>query len=120
MKGRKSERIILQKMIQYCNRIAQILEKHHFNRNEFENDMEFQFASGMCIIQIGELVSRLDEDFIGNFPDIPWRQIKGLRNIYAHDYDIIDNNIIWETITEEIPDLQEKIQVILNNISEVV
>lgn len=118
MRGKKSEQIILQKIIRYCDEITRILKKHHYNKKDFENDIEFQFASGMCIIQIGELVSRLNEDFIGNFPDIPWRQIKGLRNIYAHDYDIIDNNIIWETITEEIPDLQEKIQVILNIISE--
>lgn len=35
-----------------------------------------------------------------------------MRNIYAHDYDVIDNDIIWETITEEIPELKEKIQAI--------
>lgn len=40
------------------------------------------------------------------------RQIKGMRNIYAHDYDIIDNDIIWETIIKEIPELKEKLQAI--------
>ncbi len=35
-----------------------------------------------------------------------------MRNIYAHDYDIIDNDIIWETITKEIPELKEKMQII--------
>jgi len=101
-------------MIQYCNKITQILEKHHFSREEFENDMEFQFASGICIIQIGELVARLDEDFIAKYTNIPWRQIKGMRNIYAHDYDIIDNDTVWETITKEIPGLKEKLQIIFN------
>lgn len=85
MRGKKSERIILQKMLQYCDEIEQILKKHRFNREEFENDKEFQFACGM-------------------------------RNIYAHDYDIVDNDIIWETITKEIPELKEKLQIIFSTV----
>lgn len=49
MRGKRSERIMLQKMLRYCDEIGQILKKHHFNREEFENDTEFQFACGMCI-----------------------------------------------------------------------
>lgn len=118
MKGKKAERIILKKIIRYCDEIAQILKKHNFDKEDFENDSEFQFAAGMCIIQIGELVSRLDDDFIKGYSDIPWRQIKGMRNIYAHDYDIVDDEMIWETVTEEIPELKEKIQIIFNEVSE--
>lgn len=55
MRGKRSEQIVLQKIIGYCDGVAQILEKHHFDKEEFENDREFQFASGMCIIQIDEL-----------------------------------------------------------------
>lgn len=116
MRGSRSQRLILQKMIWYCDEIAQILEKHHFAKEDFENDAEFQFASGMCIIQIGELVAKLDEAFVKGHPDIPWRQIRGMRNIYAHDYDIIDNDTVWESITEDIPALKEKLQIILNSI----
>ena len=90
----------------YCN--------HHESRVEFEQSKEFQYACGMCIVQIGELVSRLDEDFIEQYDEVPWRQMKGLRNIYAHDYDRIDNDMIWETITEDIPDLKRKMESILN------
>lgn len=118
MRGKKSERIVLQKIIQYCDDIGRMLEKHNFSKEDFENDMEFQFANGMCIIQIGELVARLDEDFVKKYPDIPWRQIKGMRNIYAHDYDMIDNDTIWEAVTEEIPELKAKLKEILNIVSE--
>lgn len=52
MRGKKAEQLVLQKMIRYCDEITKILEKHHFCREDFENDIEFQFASGMCIIQI--------------------------------------------------------------------
>ena len=109
MRGKKAERIVLQKIIKYCDTIEEILAKHDFNRAYFESDKEFQYASGMCIIQIGELVTRLDENFMKEHPDIPWRAIKGMRNIYAHDYDIIDNDTVWVTITEEIPELKKKL-----------
>ena len=55
MRGKRPERIILQKMLRYFVEIEQILKKHHFNREEFEDNTEFQFACGMCIIQIGPL-----------------------------------------------------------------
>lgn len=113
MRGKKSGQIMLQKMIHYCDEVAQILEKHHFDREDFENDTEFQFACGMCVIQIGELVAGLDENFMKKYVDIPWRQIKGMRNLYAHDYDVIDNDVVWESITEEIPELKDKLQAIL-------
>ena len=115
MRGRKSERIVLQKIIRYCDEAAQILERHCFDRADFEDNKEFQFASGMCIIQIGELVARLDGDFTAKYPDIPWRQIKGMRNIYAHDYDVVDNDMVWETITEEIPELKKKLQIVVDD-----
>ncbi len=113
MRDKRTERMMLQKMLRYCNEIEWILKKHHANREEFENDTEFQFACGMCIIQIGELVAGLEDGFVKEHADIPWRQIKGMRNIYAHAYEIVDNEIIWETITKEIPELKEKLQAIM-------
>lgn len=118
MRGKRSERVILQKMIRYCDEIARMLERHHFDRESFEHDTEFQFVSGMCIIQIGELVARLEEDFTKSYPDIPWRLIKGMRNIYAHDYDIVDNDMVWETITKEMPSLKDRLKEILHVIFE--
>lgn len=117
MRGKRAEQVALQKMIHYCDEMARILEKHNFDRAEFETDTEFQFASGMCIIQIGELVAGLDEDFMMKYPEIPWRQIKGMRNIYAHDYDTIDNDMVWETVKEEIPELNEKLREVLRVIN---
>lgn len=118
MRGNRPRRVIVQKMIRYCDEITGMLSRHRFDRGEFEQDTEFQFACGMCIIQLGELVTGLDEDFVKQHPEIPWRLIKGLRNIYAHDYDIVDNDMIWETITEEIPELREGLQAILRDFND--
>lgn len=39
----------------------------------------------MCVIQIGELAGNISEDFREKHTEIPWRQLRGLRNIYAHN-----------------------------------
>lgn len=115
MRGKRSERVILQKIIKYCDEISSILQNHHSSRDEFEHDKEFQLAVGMCIIQIGELVTKLEDSFVSAYPDIPWREIRGMRNVFAHDYDIVDNNMIWETATEDIPLLRGQLNSILND-----
>ncbi|MBQ6715202.1 MAG: DUF86 domain-containing protein [Clostridia bacterium] len=49
----------------------------------------------MCILQIGELVNRLSDDFKSNNAHIPWNKIRCMRNYVAHEYGSIDFDIIW-------------------------
>ena len=116
MRGEKANLIALKKIVNHCDEISQMCRNHSDSKEEFESNIEFQYACGMCIVQIGELVSRLDEEFMYSFPDVPWRQLKGLRNIYAHDYERIDNDMIWETVTVDIPEVRKKIGYILNRL----
>ena len=64
----------------------------------------------MCIIQIGELVSRLSEETMEKNRKIPWRAIKAMRNLHAHDYENVDLEIVWNTLTEDIPVLKEQLE----------
>ena len=67
----------------------------------------------MCIIQIGELVSRLSDDFLEVYNEIPWHAIKAMRNLHTHDYDRVDLSIVWNTLKEEIPYLKNQLEGIL-------
>lgn len=67
----------------------------------------------MCIIQIGEYVSRIDENFRKNYDFIPWKKIRGMRDIATHQYDKFDFKILWYTLTVEIPELKEQLTSIL-------
>ena len=58
---------------------------------------------------IGEAVGRLDDEFKASHPDIPWRNIRGLRNIVAHVYWAVDYDVIWNVVTDEIPSLHLQI-----------
>ena len=60
----------------------------------------------MNIIIIGEMVTRLSEEFTQKFDHIEWHKIKGLRNIIAHDYFGVDAEEVWDIIKKHLPKLQ--------------
>ncbi len=51
---------------------------------------------------IGEITNKLPASLKENYPEIPWRQMYGLRNFAIHEYHIIDNRVIWEIATEKL------------------
>lgn len=60
----------------------------------------------MCILQIGELAGSLSEEYRAKTSGkIPWSNIKGMRNIAAYDYGSVDEGLLWETVTGDIPAL---------------
>ncbi len=56
-------------------------------------------------IVIGEAASHLSDDFIAKHPDLPWREMRDMRNIVVHEYFGVDNLIVWETLQKNLPPL---------------
>jgi uncharacterized protein with HEPN domain len=67
----------------------------------------------MNFMIVGEAVTKLSADLLGANPHVPWANIRGLRNIIAHDYFGIDAEEIWETIQKHIPQLITDLEAIL-------
>ena len=59
--------------------------------------------------QIGELTTRLGDKFKKDNPQMAWAQIYGLRNRIVHDYEGVNLNLIWEIISDDIPELQQEL-----------
>ena len=59
---------------------------------------------------LGEATRQLPEDFILRFPQVPWRQIAGLRNRIVHDYFGLDLEIIWQIIQRDLAQLQAQLE----------
>jgi uncharacterized protein with HEPN domain len=108
------DREVILKMMKYCNDIDLLMKRYNSDYEAYKTDISFQYSCNMCIIQIGELVSRLSEDFIELHSQIPWYAIKAMRNLHTHDYERVDLDIVWNTLTEDIPDLLIKLDIILN------
>lgn len=62
----------------------------------------------MSLLQIGELTGHLPEDFReATKATIYWPAIKGMRNLFAHNYGALDIDLVWETAVGDIPMLLE-------------
>ena len=70
---------------------------------EFMKDEKTVFAVLRAIEVIGEAVKHMPMDFRMKFPDIPWRDIAGMRDVLIHDYFAVDLETVWETVKTNIP-----------------
>ena len=76
--------------------------------SEFLEDEFVQDAVMMKFIVMGEAATRILNgypDFAENHPEIPWRQMRGMRNRMAHGYFDIDYETVWVTVQEFLPDV---------------
>lgn len=86
---------------------------------DFEHDLMLQEACVFNVLQIGELTKKgLSDAFIEAHPDIPWRQMYGLRNRIVHGYEGIMLNIVYDTITCDFPPLLERLRAIAQEASD--
>ena len=115
---RNKDKFILEKIIEYCDQVAKTIERFGDSYALYCDDFVYQNACAMCILQIGELVGKLSVELIETNADIPWRGIKGTRNIFAHAYGDVDLEIIWNTMHEGIPMLKGRCTQILGGITD--
>jgi uncharacterized protein with HEPN domain len=109
---KKRDKTILQKIISEIS----VLEKMTTGKNEqnFLADDELMRATCMTLINIGELVKNLSEEFRLSHSDIPWKDMAGLRDVTAHGYFTLRMPDIWIYTSAELPSQAEIIQTILN------
>lgn len=79
-------------------------------RDEIEYDPLLMDSIMFRLIQIAENNEKLTTEFKMKNSDVPWKAIKGMRNKIVHDYGFVDITIVYDTITNSIPALYEKLK----------
>ena len=105
----KDEKTIL-RIIYYCDKIDSHIDYFGDDRELFLENEHYQDACALVIIQIGEFVSRLSDEFINEHSEIPWTDIKKMRNVHAHNYDNVMFDTLWVTMKRDVPELREYLQ----------
>lgn len=85
------------------------------SKDDFIVDRKTQQAVILNLVIIGEAATQLGndcEDFVSRHPEIPWREMRGMRNRLAHGYFEVNLEIVWETIKTSLPDLEQKLKAI--------
>ena len=83
---------------------------------DFLVDRRTQQAVILNLITIGEAAARVVNeyaDFADAHPEVPWAQMRGMRNRMAHGYFDINLDTVWDTVQMSLPDLEEKLRKIV-------
>lgn len=79
------------------------------NLEEFAADEKTIDAVIRNLEIVGEAANNIPKEVKEKYPNIPWRQISGMRNKIIHEYFGIDWDILWQTIEEDLPKLKREI-----------
>jgi uncharacterized protein with HEPN domain len=79
----------------------------------FKEDYQLNFAVVRALEIIGEATKRLPDSIRKQYPEIPWKDMAGMRDRIIHGYDTVNLSIVWGTVKNRIPEIRPKIEHIL-------
>jgi uncharacterized protein with HEPN domain len=80
---------------------------------DFLTNTEKQDAVIRQLQILGEAVKCLSQGLRAAHPDVPWREVAGMRDKLVHDYFGVDLQFVWVTATKDVPALRPKIERVL-------
>ena len=104
---------LLDKVIESLEVIQQRTENIHCTNDFLDSATGTLLLDGVCmkLIATGESIKNLDKLTAGNlliyYPQIPWREVMGMRDIIVHHYFEVDADVIFNTVKENIPLLMD-------------
>lgn len=105
MKREERDRDQIEIIMRYCERLQISIAHFGHDFEKFASNEPYQDSCSLCLIQIGEAVNRLSDDFKREHPQIEWVKIYGMRNHLVHAYEMFDAEIAWDAIENYLPAL---------------
>ena len=109
----KSDTQIVRKIIRYCDEVRLTHESFQNDKRLFfdrEKGFIYRNSISMPMLQIGELVKSLSDDFRTVHNSMPWREIAKMRDFFAHHYGTLDYEITWTTSQRDITELKNYLE----------
>jgi len=97
------DRVRLRHMLDYAQEAVELAKGHR--REELDTDRLLKYALIHLVEVLGEAAGRVSEAGQRQYPDVALRQARAMRNRLIHGYDMVDPDILWDTIHEDLPTL---------------
>ena len=83
------------------------------SKHDIETERTLNLSLMRLIEVVGEAASRVSPEGRDKYSSIPWHQIIGMRNRLIHGYDDVDFEILYKTVTEDIPPLITQLEKVI-------
>ena len=97
----------LQHMAQAMDRVKRFTGGKSFA--DFTEDEILYYAVVKNIEIIGEASNLLTSEFRTAHAETPWKMVSGMRNYIVHEYFQVDDNVVWDVVTHDLPVLEKQI-----------
>ena len=109
----RSDRLRLQDILDAMDVIAQYLPA---DRAAFGRDPPVQSHIYRHVMIVGEAAWQLSQPLKDQNPQVPWKQIQGMRHIMVHDYFKVDWDIVYTTAKIDVPALRPHVEAMLRSL----
>ncbi len=103
----------LKDILDYLDRVERFVD----TTDDFFSDERTQYAVIRAYEVIGEIVKRLPEELLEEYPQVNWKTIRRFRDFLAHNYEALEPHNLWAAI-QDIPTLRETVEKMLKNLSD--
>ncbi len=105
----------LNDILDYCDRIINKLTNK--SMEDFRKDIDSQDAVIRRFEIIGEAVKRIPDEIKKQYPNVPWKNAAGFRDVLIHDYPDIVIDQVYITGKEHLPVFKKQIEEVIKNLT---
>ena len=110
--SRRDDSLSLRDMLDHAREAVELLGDT--SQAQFVSNRVMQLALTRLVEIIGEAANRVSTETRQKESTIPWAQIVGMRNRLIHGYDVIDYDLLWDTVTVDLPSLISSLELLLS------
>ena len=103
--------VSLRHMLDYAREAVALAQDK--TRKDLENDRLLQLGLTRLMEVVGEAATRVSGETCARHPAIPWAQVVGMRTRLIHGYDVLDWDLLWDTVCDDLPPVIAQLERIL-------
>lgn len=98
----------IEDILDSINAVAKFVKRKNFK--DFTKDKKTIYAVVRGIEIIGEATKHIPKSIRNKYPEVPWKDMAGMRDKVIHEYFAVDLKVVWKTATRHLPKIKPLIQ----------